>query len=208
MALIGLISDVHASPEPVEEAINIFMGKGVDQILCAGDIAGYMDQLDQTVSLLKRSNCQTVVGNHDQSYLKRHGEEADAASIQFLKELPATYEMEMSGKRLYMVHAQPPDESHGGIKLLNKDGEVEPGKREYWSQKLETFDYDVLVVGHTHQVFAEYMGGVLVVNPGSSVFNHSCAILNLQNMLVEMIPLSGEKIEKTWNWGEHMIYAK
>ena len=64
------------------------------------------------------------------------------------------------------------------------------------------------MVGHTHQVFAETMGGVLVVNPGSSVFNHSCAILNLQDMSVEMIPLSGEKIEKTWNWGEHMIYGK
>jgi predicted phosphodiesterase len=37
----------------------------------------------------------------------------------------------------------------------------------------------VLVVGHTHQVFAETVGGVLVVNPGSSAFNHSCAILSL-----------------------------
>lgn len=208
MALIGLISDVHASPEPVEEALSIFAGKGVDQVLCAGDVAGYMDQLDQTISLLKNSNCQTVVGNHDQSYLKRHSEQTDDASIQFLNTLPAAFKMKMSGKSLYMVHAQPPDESHGGIKLLNKDGVVEPDKREHWSQKLESFDYDVLVVGHTHQVFAEYMGGVLVVNPGSSVFNHSCAILNLQDMLVEMIPLSGKKIEKTWNWGEHMIYGK
>ena len=208
MTLIGLISDVHASPEPVKEALNVFTSKGVDHVLCAGDIAGYMDQLDLTISLLKNSNCQTVVGNHDQSYLKHHGEEADATSIQFLSDLPATVELEISGKSVFMVHAQPPDECHGGIKLLNKDGVVEQAKREYWSQKLESFDYDVLVVGHTHQVFAETMGGVLVVNPGSSVFNHSCAILNLQDMSVEMIPLSGEKIEKTWNWGEHMIYGK
>ena len=170
MALIGLISDVHASSEPVKEALNVFANKGVDHILCAGDIAGYMDQLDQTISLLKNSNCQTVVGNHDQSYLKRYSEQGNATSIQFLSELPATVELEISGKSVFMVHAQPPDECHGGIKLLNKDGVVEQVKREYWSQKLESFDYDVLVVGHTHQVFAEYMGGVLVVNPGSSVF--------------------------------------
>ncbi len=55
MALIGLISDVHASPEPVAEALAIFSRAGVDQVLCAGDIAGYMDQLEQTITLLVES---------------------------------------------------------------------------------------------------------------------------------------------------------
>ena len=56
-----------------------------------------------------------------------------------------------------MVHAQPPDACHGGIKLLNREGEVQPDRVAFWTGQLETFDCDVLVVGHTHQVFAEYM---------------------------------------------------
>jgi predicted phosphodiesterase len=66
----------------------------------------------------------------------------------------------------------------------------------------------VLIVGHTHQVFTEYLGDILVINPGSSAFNHSCAILHLPEMRVQTFALSGKAIERTWNWGEHMIVRR
>ncbi len=208
MPLIGLISDVHAAPEPVAEALAIFAKAGVDQILCAGDIAGYMDQLDETVKLLVENNCQTIMGNHDLLYLDHLDDEAESAAISFLRQLPASYQANIADKRLYMVHAQPPDGCHGGIKLLDKEGQLQADKVAQWAEKLQSFDYDVLVVGHTHQVYAELIGDTLVVNPGSSVFNNCCAILRLPEMTVEMLPLSGKTIEKTWNWGEHVIYGK
>ena len=207
MALIGLISDVHAAPEPVAEALAIFANAGVSQVFCAGDIAGYMDQLEQTITLLVENNCQTIMGNHDLQYLDNHEDEPGNETLVFLKQLPAFIETTIEGKKLYMVHAQPPREYHGGIKLLNKEGVVQAERLEYWAGILQPFNYDVLVVGHTHQVFAEYIGNTLVVNPGSSVFNHCCAILSLPEMTVQMFPLSGKKIEKTWNWGQHVIYG-
>lgn len=208
MPLIGLISDVHAAPEPVAEALAIFAKAGVDQILCAGDIAGYMDQLDETVKLLVENNCQTIMGNHDLLYLDHLDDEAESAAISFLRQLPVSYQANIAGKRLYMVHAQPPDGCHGGIKLLDKEGQLQADKVAQWAEKLQSFDYDILVVGHTHQVYAELIADTLVVNPGSSVFNNCCAILRLPEMTVEMLPLSGKTIEKTWNWGEHVIYGK
>lgn len=209
MVLIGLISDVHAAPEPVAEALSIFEKAGVDQVLCAGDIAGYMDKLEQTIKLLIENDCKTIMGNHDLLYLAKSepGNDAADSSIAFLKQLPATYETIIEGKRLYMVHAQPPDGCHGGIKLLDKNGELLTDNIEKWNETLSAFDYDVLVVGHTHQVFVEKIGGMLVINPGSSVFNHCCAILRLPELTVELFPLSGKKIQKTWNWGEHVIYG-
>jgi len=208
MALIGLISDVHAAPEPVAEAFKIFEKAGVAQVLCAGDIAGYMDQLDETIKLLDDNNCQTIMGNHDLLYLDHYDEELDNDAVSFLRQLPASYEAKIAGKSLYMVHAQPPDGCHGGIKLLDKEGLLQADKVELWANKLQSFEHDVLVVGHTHQVYAEVIGDVLVVNPGSSVFNNCCAILHLPEMTVEMFPLSGKPIEKTWNWGEHVIYGR
>ncbi len=62
MALIGLISDVHAAPEPVAEALAIFTQAGVDQVFCAGDIAGYMDELEPTIKLLVDNGCKTIMG--------------------------------------------------------------------------------------------------------------------------------------------------
>lgn len=210
MTLIGLISDVHAAAEPVAEALQIFEKAGVERVLCAGDIAGYQDQLDATITLLEENNCQTIIGNHDLKYLDHHDENdsgAEHRALSFLKKLPVTYQTSIEGKRLYMVHAQPPEGCHGGIKLLDKNGMIMPERVAQWSQTLQSFDHDVLIVGHTHQVYVQYLGDTLVINPGSTVFNHCCAILRLPEMTVEMFPLSGKQIELTWNWGEHVIYG-
>lgn len=206
MTKIGLISDVHAEPEAVTEAFSIFEQAGVEEILCAGDVAGYMDGLESTIKLLITHNCKTVVGNHDLSYLD-HNEGESNDSITFLSELPVSYEAVIGGKKVYMVHAQPPDSCHGGIKLLDKNGELLEDKLKLWTEALSSFDYDVLIVGHTHQVFVEKIAGMLVINPGSTAFNNCCAILRLPEMTVELFPLAGKKIQRTWNWGEHVIYA-
>lgn len=208
MALIGLISDVHATPEPVAEALAIFSNAGVSHVFCAGDIAGYMDKLDETIKLLVENDCQTIMGNHDLLHIDHHEDGSDDNVITFLKHLPATIETIIEGKSLYVVHAQPPDECHGGIKLLDKNGQIQTDKIALWTERLQSFNHDVLIVGHTHQVFAEVIADTLVINPGSSVFNHCCAILRLPEMTVETFSLSGKQIEKTWNWGEHVIYGK
>ena len=205
MALIGLISDVHATPAPVAEALSIFGQAGVEQIFCAGDIAGYRDQLEETVALLIESGCRAVVGNHDLGYLEKHADDANNRAAEFFKRLPSSIDKSFAGKRVYMVHAHPPDGCRGGIKLLDKQGEVQPERIALWTERLQTFNRDVLVVGHTHQVFAEQVGNTLVVNPGSSAFNHSCAILRLPEMTVQVFPLSGKTIEKNWNWADHVI---
>jgi predicted phosphodiesterase len=54
---IGLLGDPHADPAPLAEALEVFERQGVDQILCAGDIAGYGDPVDATVDLLIASGC-------------------------------------------------------------------------------------------------------------------------------------------------------
>jgi putative phosphoesterase len=206
MTLIGLISDVHAAPDTVAEAFSLFTDAGVDDVFCAGDIAGYMNELEPTIRLLIEHDCKTVVGNHDLLYLEHNqGESNDC--ITYLNNLPLSYETVIEGKKVYMVHAQPPASCHGGIKLLDKHGELMADRLEQWAETLSSFDYDILIVGHTHQVFVEKIAGMLVINPGSTVFNNCCAILRLPEMSVELYPLAGKEIQRTWNWGEHVIYA-
>jgi predicted phosphodiesterase len=205
MALLGLISDVHATAAPVQEALEIFERAGVDQVLCAGDIAGYHDEVEETVALLVDNDVQAVRGNHDLRYLDRCGEHEGGLAAAYFRQLPAVLDIESAGRRVYVVHAEPPDACDGGgIRLLDQDGGVRPERAALWTQRLASCECDVLVVGHSHQVFAERLGNTLVVNPGSSVFNHSCAILRLPEMTVQMLPLSGEPIMKTWNWAEYM----
>lgn len=208
MTSIGLISDVHATVAPVAEAFSIFEKAGVDAIFCAGDIAGYRDELEQVIELLEKKDCRSILGNHDVLYLDHYGDDSDDRAVDYFKGLPTVIENTIDGKCIYMVHAHPPDACHGGIKLLDRFGELQSEHVAYWSDQLKPFDYDVLIVGHTHQVFTQYLGDILVVNPGSSAFNHSCAILHLPEMRVQTFALSGKAIERAWNWGEHMIVRR
>ena len=198
---IGLISDVHCSPGPLAEALQVFADESVDDIICAGDIAGYYDRLQPTIQLLLESNCKVIIGNHDQSWLEKTTVAEDDPMRAYLQQLPQTLDLEIEGKRVYVVHANPPSEQHGGIKLLDQQGCIIEDRKAEWTERLAEFDYDVLIVGHTHQVYAEQLGKLLVVNPGSVPFNHSCMILSLPDLSVETFALGDQEIIKCWNFG-------
>jgi len=199
---IGLISDTHSTVSPLKEALSIFQREQVDMIICAGDIAGYgEDELTQTIDLLVQHNCKMIAGNHDQLTDDMASSDQLKKIKDFFNSLPETLEMNIEGKRIYVVHAHPPDSQHGGIKLLDPQGQVYADRKTYWEQQLKNFNYDVLIVGHTHQVFAEQIGNTLVINPGSTQFNHTCMVLSLPDMSVETFALSNKQPVKTWNWG-------
>jgi len=198
---IGLISDVHACPAPLEEALVLFEREQVDKVICGGDIAGYNEELEPTIALLIQHHCDTIIGNHDQVYLEKEIDEQSPICSNYLQALPEMLEYTIEEKSIYVVHANPPVSQHGGIKLLDVNGKVIDEQIKYWNHELYDFAYDVLIVGHTHQVFAQQLTDTLVINPGSSVYNHSCAILHLPEMAVDFYALSGKAILKSWNWG-------
>jgi putative phosphoesterase len=199
---IGLIGDPHATPEPLAEALAIFKQEKVCAIWCTGDIAGYGEHLDKTVALMKDSGCRAVYGNHEQWYLERVNHQVMSPTNNYLRSLPPVIQEEIAGKRLYMVHASPPQSMIDGIRLLDEHGNVMEEEKQAWTERLAGFDHDVLIVGHTHQVFAGQFGHTLVINPGSTRFNHCCAVLSLPDITIEWFALSGQMINHTWNWGK------
>jgi len=198
---IGLISDIHAAAGPLRKALTVFDQEHVDLVLCAGDVAGYGTELAQSVQLLAESGCTTILGNHDLWFMEQQIEGLDKGSADFFLNLPKTWEATIEGKRIFAVHASPPRSMRIGITLLDQDANILPVALEQWTRELERYDFDVLIVGHTHQVFAEQLGDILVINPGSTVFNHTCAILSLPDLNVQTVPLSGKKTRKIWHWG-------
>ena len=199
---IGLISDVHATAAPLEEALALFRQHHVDMTICAGDIAGYAEELDLTVNLLIENQSKVILGNHDVWYLNESGPKEHKWIKTFFSKLPKTLEFSVDGIKVYVVHASPPNSTMDGINLLDEHGDVIPDRKSQWENTLDEFDYDVLIVGHTHQVFAERLGNTLVINPGSTKFNHACAILTLPEMTVDVLPLSNKEPVKTWNWSQ------
>lgn len=200
-ARIGLISDVHATAAPLRDALSIFKQEKVDHVICAGDIAGYDSELDETIELLIENNCQCILGNHDVWLIDSPNAGEEKWINSFYRKLPYTLEQTIAGKKLYVVHASPPSSIMEGIRLFDENGNILESEKQYWSDYLNKFPYDILIVGHTHQVFAEQLGDTLVINPGSTKFNHTCAVLNIPETKVEIIPLPGKTPLKVWRWG-------
>jgi len=188
---------VHATPEPVAEALALFKSRDVERILCPGDIAGYGADLDHTVALLLEHDCQAVLGNHEIWHLEKHAADKETQASCWFGSLTRVLQLTIEGKRLYMVHASPPDSVKGGIRLLDIDGNLIEAEKDRWAKHLLGFGHDVLLVGHTHQVFCEQLG--------STLFNHTCAILSLPEMSQEWFGLSGKQPVKTWNWADERI---
>jgi len=200
---IGLISDIHSTVAPLQEALDIFQREQVDMIICAGDTAGYgEDELSESIELLKQHQCKVIIGNHDHPPEDLTDKTQIEQLSRYFDSLPNYLSFDIEGKSIYLVHAQPPDLMHGGIKLLDPDGHVLQHRKDYWQQQLKDFDYNILIVGHTHQVFAETIASTLVINPGSTKYNHTCMILTLPSMQVETFSLSGKEPILTWNWGK------
>ncbi|PLX74449.1 MAG: hypothetical protein C0615_09435, partial [Desulfuromonas sp.] len=162
---------------------------------------GYGTELKETIRLLHNGNCRSILGNHDLWWLEMNGTGSSGPADRYLRTLPVVVERDVYDQRIVMVHGSPPASLMDGIKLLDEDGELIPAMRALWQERLQDFSGDVLVVGHTHQVFAERLGKVLVVNPGSTCFNHTCAILTLPECTVDFFPLGGQEPEPVWNWG-------
>ena len=101
---IGLISDVHATAAPLRESLSIFQKEGVDVIFCAGDIAGYGQELYQTIELLIESECQIILGNHDAWLLNSLVDEKEKWVQTFFKELP--FVLELTKKELMFCEAK------------------------------------------------------------------------------------------------------
>ncbi|MDX1593413.1 MAG: metallophosphoesterase family protein [Gammaproteobacteria bacterium] len=197
--LLGLVSDVHATPAPLEAALRLLRDEGATRLICAGDIAGYGDDLDATVALLVDAGVESIHGNHDRWCLARTGEASDATRA-YLAALPAVIDDRLEGRHMYCVHASPPRSLMEGIRLLDETGRPLTEALTHWRARLATFEPDLLVVGHTHQLFAERLGEVLVVNPGSTLFNRSCALVELPSLEAHLLPLPGESCRRVWNW--------
>lgn len=198
----GLISDIHATVDPLRGALTVFEQQHVDAVLCAGDVAGYGEELEQTVDLLIESKCQVITGNHEMWFLDSPVAEDRKWIKEFFSELPSTLAFTIAGQHLYMVHASPPFSNMTGIKLLDQQGSIIPDRKQQWTNYLDKFNHDILIIGHTHQVFAERLGKTLVINPGSTKFNHTCMTLALPEQEVRIFPVSGKTPQKVWNWGQ------
>ena len=110
---IGIIGDVHAEDALLALAIDWFEKQSVDVIICTGDIADGLGDINAACDLLANQGVLTVAGNHDRWLLTdktRHVKNAHLrsavrdSSLQFLDALPKTLSVSTSCGELLLCH--------------------------------------------------------------------------------------------------------
>ncbi|NPV14097.1 metallophosphoesterase [candidate division WOR-3 bacterium] len=150
--ILGVLSDIHGNLEALTAVLQLFNEKGVQTVLCAGDIVGYGPDPERCIEQLQKIGAKTVAGNHEWGVLGRTDIDSfnhsarfaikwtqkrlSAAQREYLGNLPLIYQF----GPIHMVHAAPSDPSSWDYLLSLEDVAGEMG----------AFTQDICIVGHTH----------------------------------------------------------
>jgi putative phosphoesterase len=167
-----VVSDVHGNWPALEVVARV----PHDVVVCLGDVVGYGPQPGECLRWLRARGALMVQGNHDRALADgvpprcRRGFEWLAAStadiarrqlsgedLTFLRELPRTRQVDLDGKRAFLVHATPSDPLYSYL----------GPHAERWRAEASGVDADLFLVGHTHLPFHLELGEIQVLNPGS-----------------------------------------
>jgi len=110
MALYGVLGDIHGNREALEAAIACLDARGVDRIVCVGDLVGYNADGDACVALLRGRGAISIAGNHDligtgklgfercsnkaMHSLKRTRRTLGNTTVEYLRALPSHHRLE------------------------------------------------------------------------------------------------------------------
>jgi predicted phosphodiesterase len=65
MALYGFVADIHGNREALGAALAALERRGVQHLLCLGDIVGFNADPDECVAILRERGALAIAGNHD-----------------------------------------------------------------------------------------------------------------------------------------------
>jgi putative phosphoesterase len=165
---LGVISDIHGDITALELAWSHLTVMGADQIVSAGDLAGYGPFPDRVVAFLQERNIPSVRGNHDRWALERGAGVGDSfgggtpssETLAYLDTLPTSIRLSLLVP-VCVFHGSPKSD----MEFVNRDTHPPRVLRHYLSDQA----CRVLIIGHTHRpmVFRSREG--LVINPGSII---------------------------------------
>jgi predicted phosphodiesterase len=173
---IALISDLHGNVPALEATLADAERRGITRVFCLGDLVGKGPHSDRVVDVC-RARCECVIrGNWDDFMvtttadveipaLRWHRERLGPERLAYLKALPNTVDLVLSGRRIRLFHASPLGVHH---RVYQRDP---LGKLEAMFECTDFTGYgftpDVVGYGDIHQVYLRTFPHRMLFNVGS-----------------------------------------
>lgn len=166
---IAVLSDVHANLVALTAALSECERRGVDRVVCLGDIVGYGPEPGACVDLVRETCEFTVLGNHDAAVaLGRHIEALPKDG----QEAARLHRALLTEDQMAWLAGLPLLETAYGATFVH----ATPQQPEAWERlhsfravqaQFDAFSTDICFVGHSHRpAVASLSVGVLRVRRG------------------------------------------
>lgn len=177
---IALFGDIHSNYYALEAVLQDMALRGVDRMICLGDITLKGPQPKECVDRVRDQGCTVLLGNADGCYhpdfhpnrfpaqnqsqvavradFERHWNSLSEADRQWLQSFPLAVSETFEGVKMDFFHASP---THNYVLVMPW-----AGSDELAAQRLSP-DTQVSAFGHCHRAFVRHARGCVVVNAGS-----------------------------------------
>ena len=205
--VVGIISDVHANVLALEAVLSVLRQRGVDTIICLGDMVGYGPAPNETIDLVRQEGISCTLGAADERIaydfargkVPRRGvadeilewtrSVIEPKHVQFLQSLPVQKRLSTPVGRMRYFHGTAEDP--GERLSLNQDPMT-------LARLLQRHRCNILTCGATHVPYFRELSTGWVINPGSvglSLNGEPGADYALLTITEEGVGISMDKVE-------------
>lgn len=182
MDKIAVISDIHGNLQALEAVVQDIRRRRIRRIICLGDLVGKGPQPCETVDQIRQLCEVTVQGNWDHGINlpqdKKSGlwqqERLGEERLSYLRELPFSVDLQMSGRRIRLLHASAQSVYHRVLRKADKKEKLAMFENtKHTGRFLGTeLTPDVIGYGDIHVPFLQTLKskqtkGLLLFNTGS-----------------------------------------
>lgn len=175
------MSDIHGNLPALQASWKLLEEEGVEQVVCLGDLVQYGPYPGEVIDFVRQHDMDVVQGNCDRAVARDRNDTGDCfesihweqlaqktlqwtkdnitdSQRKFLRMLPSERRYQIGSRRILCVHGLPGNIN--GCIMHNAPNSV-------YDLLLERNSCDVLVLGHTHNMFLQPRGIRMIINPGS-----------------------------------------
>lgn len=174
---VGVISDIHGNYDALKKCIKEAKKLNIEKFLCLGDYVGYYYEPEKCIDLLLDLNAVCIKGNHEKifldlvknkeklsHYVSKYGNGINIAlkklkrkHINFIKKLPNTKKITINKKKILLCHGSP----------WKNNEYIYPNKFIKFKKRLSNYNFDNILLGHTHIQMKKKINSKVILNPGS-----------------------------------------
>jgi protein phosphatase len=175
MAQIAVISDIHGNLPALEAVLDDINEREIADIICLGDLIGKgphspeaVDRIQSVCRIVVRGNWDDFISNPTKDEtLQWHQQRLGSDRLRYLRGLPLSVDMRLSGRLVRLYHASAQSVYHRVQPWHSLEERLAMFANTEFTGGMGAAEPDVVGYGDVHNAFLQHLSGRVLFNVGS-----------------------------------------